>query len=156
MSPTTCPPFGRCGSPTTVPGVDRQKTPITTPGVVAAAGRLHKAKATRPALDGDVARVRAHLATLDDAHPDHGIAIDALDGASDECRRNTDAQIRAAARLVEEAKLELLEAVCDAAATRGWSLRELADAAGVSRGTIANVLEASGMRTTAARSTPRT
>ena len=124
--------------------------PITIPGALAAASALHKAKATRPELDATLAEALADLAapvpeTADTA--DHQRARDAWTAATDACHENTDHRIRAAAELVEQAKLELLQAVYDAATVDDWSLRALADASGASRGTVANVLEAGDVKT---------
>jgi len=133
--------------------MNKSEVAITTPGVVAAASILHKAKATRPAIDAVAARAESLLRVTPKDHPSYAPTQRDLSDAVDACRHNTATRIDAAVRLVEAARLELLEAVFDAA-DDGWSLRELANVASVSRGTIANILEAGGVKT--ARAAART
>ena len=122
-------------------------TSITVPGVVTAAGVLHRAKASRPELERAAERMETLLRATPEDNSDHPPLHDAWTRAVDACTHNSHTRIRAAVMLVEAAKLELLTAVYDAAVDDEWSLRDLAAAAGTSRGTISNVLAAGGVKT---------
>ena len=134
--------------------MDKSDVTITIPGVIQAASVLHRARVTRPDLDEWLHKTEIHLAATPAGGGDEGAyerARATWSDARDACAANTDDRIRAAVELVEASKLELLQAVYDAATDDDWPLRELAQAACVARGTVANLLSAGGVTTSRSR-----